>query len=84
MLVDGGLDGRLLHREIDVAGTIYFEQSLPQSRAYIPVLFERIHISHGDAASQVAINVLQIFGFGAVDIARQVEVEFVLLDFFQG
>src|SRR6267378_4211550 len=31
-----------------------------------------------DAAAQVTVNVLQVFGLRAVDIARQVEVEVVL------
>ena len=83
MLVDGGLDGRLLHGEVDVAGAAGLEQSLPELRADGPVPLQSINIGDGDAALQVALDVLQVLGRLAVDVARQVEVELVLLDLLE-
>ena len=37
----------------------------------------------GDAALQVRLDVLQVFRLGAVDVARQVQVEVVGLDLGQ-
>ena len=45
-----------------------------------PVALQRIDIGARDAAFQVALDVLQVFGRLAVDVARQVEIEVVLLD----
>ena len=78
--VDGGLDGRLFHGEIDVAGTVRLEQRLPELRADVPVVLEGVDIGVGNAAAQVAFDVLKVLGLLAVDVARQVEVEVVLLD----
>ena len=83
VLVDGGLDGRLLHGEIEVAGAVLLEQGVPELRADGPVALERIDIGDGDAALQVARDVLQVLGRLAVDVARQVEVELVLLDLLE-
>ena len=84
VLVDGGLDGRLVHGEIEVAGAVVLEQGLPELRADVPVALERIDIGGGDAALQVALDVLEVLGLLAVDVARQVEVELVLLDLLDG
>ena len=83
VLVDGGLDGRLLHGEIEVAGAVVLEQRLPELRADVPVALERIDIGGGDAALQVALDVLDVLGLLAVDVAREVEVELVLLDLLE-
>src|ERR1039458_1029354 len=82
--IDRGLDCRLVHGEINVAWAISLEQYLPELRAGVPVALKVVNISHWDAASQVAVNVLEVFGLLAVDIARQVEVELVLLDLLDG
>ena len=50
MLVDGGLDGRLVHGEIEVAGAVGLEQGLPELRADVPVALQGIDIGGGDAA----------------------------------
>ena len=44
----------------------------------LPVAVEGINIAVGDAAAQVAVDVLQVLRLGAVDVARQVEVVVVL------
>ncbi len=41
----------------------------------MPVVGKRIEVALRDAAAQVAVDVLQVFGLGAVDVARQVIVE---------
>ena len=83
MLVDRGLDRRLVHGEIEVAGAVGLEQRLPELRADGPVALQGIDSAAGDAALQVAVDVLQVLGLLAVDVARQVEVEVVLLDLLE-
>lgn len=48
-----------------------------------PVALEGIDIGGGNTALQVASDVLEILRRLAVDISRQVEVEFILLDFLE-
>ena len=81
MLIDGGLDGKLYDGQIKVAGAIGFEQGLPKLRANIPIRLQGIHVGVGYSTLQVPLDVLNIFGLLTVDIARDVQVEFVLLDF---
>ena len=83
MLVDGGLDRRLVHGEVEIAGTVGLEQRFAQLRADRPVRLERIDIGGGNAALQMPVDVLDILGRLAVDVARQVEVEVVLLDLLE-
>ena len=45
-----------------------------------PVWFEGSDVAVGDAAVQVAGDVLKVFWLLAVNVARQVEVELVVLD----
>ena len=79
MAEDGGLhfgDGEL---ERGVAGAIkLLEQGGAQAGHDFPVIAKRIEVALGDAAAQVAIDVLQILRLGAVDVAREVEVVVVL------
>ena len=84
MLVDGGLDRRFLHREAEIARAELLEQGVPELRADVPVAVERIDVGLRDAAPQVALDVLQILGRLAVDVARQVEVVLVLFDLLMG
>ena len=70
----------LFHGEIEVAGAVVLEQRLAELRADGPVALEGIDIGDGDAAAQVALDVLDVLGLPAVDVAREVEVELVLLD----
>ena len=58
VVVDGGLDGRLLNREIDVPGAVGPEETLPKLRAHLPVPLQRIHIGNRDAALEVPLDVL--------------------------
>jgi hypothetical protein len=83
MLVDGGLDGRFLHRKVEVAWAVVLKQSLPEIWADGPIAAERVHIPRRDAALQMSLNVLKVLGLLAVDIAQKVEVEVVLLDFLE-
>ena len=83
MLVNGGLDGRLGHGQIKIAGEVGFEQRLPELRANGPVTCQRIHIRRGDSAAQVALDVLNVLALLAVYVARDVEVELVPLDLLE-
>ena len=84
---DGGLhlgDGKL---QLAVAGAVgLFEQGGADAGDDLPVAGEVINIALGDAAAQVAVNVLHVLRLGAVDVARQVEVVVVLRvgDFLDG
>ena len=60
------------------------EKRPPQPRANVPVALQGIDIREGDAAAQVTLDILQVLGRLAVDVARQVEVEVVLLDLGEG
>ena len=44
----------------------------------MPVAVERIDVAVGNAATQVAVDVLQVLGSGAVDVTGEIEVEVVL------
>ena len=83
MLVDGGFDGCLVHGKVQIAGAFLFKQGLPKLRTDIPVTLECINISTGNAAMQMAFDILQVLSLLAVDVAWEVEVELVLLDFLQ-
>ena len=84
VLINSGLDGLFAHRKVEVAGAVFFEQCLAQAGAYLPVALQGIDVSGGDAAAQVAVDILDVFGLLAVDVARDVEVEVVLVfDFVQ-
>ena len=84
VLVDGGLDGGLVHGEVEVTGAIRLEQDLPELRADGPGALEGIDIVGGNTALQVPLDILEVFRRLAVDVARKVEVEIVLLDLLEG
>ena len=76
---DGGFNFSLgwLNGGVAGAGGLC-EQGGAQAGHDLPVVAERIEVALGDAAAQVAVDVLQILRLGAVDVAREVEVEVVL------
>ena len=84
VFVNGAFDVRLVHGEVEIAGAGFLEQSLPELWADGPVALEAIDIGGGDAAFQVAFDVLEVFRLLAIDVAGEVEVEFVFLDFHEG
>src|SRR5215470_8139901 len=51
-----------------------------ETRKNAPVFFECSDVAVGNTAAQVGGNVLYVLRLLAIDIARQVEVELVLLD----
>ena len=53
------------------------EQGGAQAGHDLPVVAQRIEVALGDAAAQVAVDVLHILGGDRVNVARQVEVEVV-------
>ena len=61
-----------------VAGAERFEQGGAQAGHDFPIMAEGIEVALGDAAAQVGVDVLQVLRLGAVDVAREVEVEVVL------
>ena len=68
--------GSLQARVAGAAGGL--EQRGAHAGEHLPVVGQRVEVALGDAAAQVAVDVLQVLGLGAVDVARQVEVEVVL------
>src|SRR3989442_1279036 len=75
VLINGGLDGRLLHREVEIAGPVSLEQYIAEVGADGPIRRESIYIALRDSALQVAFDVLEVFRLLAIDVAGQVEVE---------
>jgi hypothetical protein len=78
--MDSGFDVSVVDREIEIVGPVQLEQDLTELWAYTPVRLEGIDIGSRNTALKVALDVLNILGRLAVDIAREVEVERVLLD----
>ena len=76
---DGGLDLARRHFELAVAGP---PRRLEERGAHggedLPVAVEVVDVAVRDAAAQVGVDVLQVLRLGAVDVAREVEVEVVL------
>src|SRR5439155_19772756 len=84
VLIDGGLDSRLLHSEVEVAGATFLKQCVTELRTDGPVALECIDIGLRDPALQVTRDVLEVLGYLAVDVARQIEIEVVLLNLLEG
>src|SRR5439155_18333476 len=61
MLVDCVFDRCLVHGEREIAGTVHREQCLSKLRADGPVVLEGVDITGGDAAFEVAVDVLAVF-----------------------
>ena len=79
MAEDGGLDLADGDREPGVAGAVgRGEERGAHGGEDLPVAVEAVDVAVGDAAAQVGVDVLQVLGLGAVDVAREVEVEVVL------
>src|SRR5262245_41102983 len=78
------LQYRRLHisdRELQLAvarAVRFLEQRLAHGRDDLPVAVECIYVAFRDTAAQMAVNVLQIFRLGAVDVSRKIEVVVVL------
>src|SRR5206468_3644343 len=81
--VDGGLDGRFIHSEIEITGSIVLEQHLPQPQADGPVALQSIHVGSRNPAAQMAFDILNVFGLLAVDVARKVKIELVPFDLIE-
>src|SRR6266446_9988115 len=80
VIVDCGLDCRFLHGEVEVAGAVSLEKYISKLWTHLPITSEGFHVSNRDTSAQVTFDVLEVFGLLAVDVARQVEVELVLLN----
>lgn len=81
---DGSLDLGGFDLGMDIAGAIRIDkQVMPNRGEDVPVALQGINVPHGDAAAQVAVDVLQVFRLSTVDVARQVQVEVVGLDLGQ-
>ena len=50
LLIDVGLDVGLVHRKVQKAGTIRFEERLAHFGANLPVAGQRVDVGDGDAA----------------------------------
>ena len=76
---DGGLDVGGRDAKLAVAGAAgRLEQRGAHGGEDLPVGAQGVEVAVGDAAAQVGVDVLQVLGLGAVDVARQVEVVVVL------
>ena len=60
------------------------EERCAEIGADFPVVAEGVDVVGGDAAEEVAADVLNVLRLLGVDVAGQVEIEVVLLDFIQG
>ena len=54
------------------------EENLANVWQLLPVSGQGVYVAGGDAATQMAVDVLNVFGVGAVDVTREVEVVIVL------
>lgn len=79
--VDAGLDGGFGDGQIKVAGAPGLEQACPELRADGPVAGQGLDVGERDAALEMAFDILLVLALAGVDVARQVEVVVVLLDF---
>lgn len=61
-------------------GRLTLNRVLPKLRTNTPIRLQGIHVGAGYAAFQISLNVLNVYRLLAIDIARDVQVEFVLLD----
>ena len=76
---DGRLDVSGGDFQLAVAGTVgLLEQRGADGGDDLPVGFERVNVAVRDAAVEMGVDVLNVLRFGAVDVAREVEVEVVL------
>src|ERR1700730_5726744 len=70
---DGGVDVADRHLELDVAGPIgAFEERGAHTREDLPVASEVINVALRNATPQVAVNILNVLRFAAVNVAREV------------
>ena len=78
---DRRLDGGRLDLWRAIARTLTRPEQFAANRWQdVPIGFERVDIADRNAAFQMRLDILKVFGFGAVDIARNIEVEVVLRD----
>jgi len=61
-------------------GRLTLNRVLPKLRTNIPIRLQGIHVGAGSAAFLMSLNVLNAYRLPAIDIARDVQVEFALLD----
>jgi hypothetical protein len=54
------------------------EQSRPHAEKLLPIGSKRIQVALRNAASQVAVDVLNVFRRGAVDVAWKIKIKIVL------
>lgn len=81
--VDQRLDLGGRGAECGVAGTGRLEEGGAEFGADVPVVVKGIDVAVGDAAEEVAADVLDVLGLLGVDVAGQVEIEVVFLDLIQ-
>ena len=84
VFVDRGLDRRLVHGEIEIAGAVVLEQARCAASGKRPNSVAARQHRQRDAAVQMAVDVLNVLGLLAVDVAREIEIEIVLLDLLDG
>jgi hypothetical protein len=72
------------HGAIEVAGAPVLEECVPELRTDFPIASERIDVGDRNATLKVTGDVLKILGRLAINVARQIEVEVVILDLGEG
>ena len=81
---NGGFDLAGLYQRLFITGAAGGEQGGPQGGEYLPVGAQGFDVPFGDTAFEVGAEVVQVFWFRRVDIARDVEVVVVGGDVAQG
>jgi len=67
---DGGLDLTGCHPKLAVPWTgVVLKQIVLECGKDVPIAGQVVYIVVGDAASQMGGDVLQVFGFGAINVA---------------
>ncbi len=74
---DGRFDFRQWQPEVGVVRAERFKQCGSHSGEKLPVVGKGIDVALRNTALQVAVDILNVFWFSAVDVTREVEVEVV-------
>src|SRR6266540_6223504 len=78
---NGGL--HLMCRDASAAvpsAAVCLEEYRAQGRKHLPIAFQCVDVAVRDTTIQVGIEIVQIFGFAAIDVAWEVEVVVVRFD----
>src|SRR5262249_42609599 len=69
---------------VQVARSSGREECLPQLRTDFPVGLKGVNIRHWNTALEVALDILNVLNLLAINVARDIKIEVVLLDLVVG